>query len=183
MPKAKALLVEALKGASDRTLERDALTQKVVDALVAAGKSKKKAKAMVAEKLELPVFAARRRRAFGCGRSSSTAARALLRGRRAAVLLLGTRPVGCRQCLAARRRRFLVAGAGGRTEPTRRRRTGCPRARRCLLGALQARVGRARCSTLALAGREPRACGTSPAPPSPSLARGDALAARGRPGC
>ena len=43
----------------------------------------------------------------------------------------------CRQCLAARRRRFLVADAGGRTEPTRWRRTGCPRARRCLLGAFQ----------------------------------------------
>ena len=89
----------------------------------------------------------------------------------------------CRQCLAARRRRFLVADAGGRTEPTRRRRTGCPRARRCLLGALQARVGRARCSTLALAGREPRASGTPPAPASPSPARGDVVAARGRPGC
>jgi hypothetical protein len=56
-PSAKSLLVDALKAAAGRKLERSALEATVVTQLVAAGKSKKKARALIEEKLALPVFA------------------------------------------------------------------------------------------------------------------------------
>ena len=56
MVNAKALLKDALKAAKGKTMERNALETSVVAALVAGGKSEKKAKKIVAEKLELPIF-------------------------------------------------------------------------------------------------------------------------------
>ena len=56
MVNAKALLKDALKAAKGKTMERNALETSVVAALVAEGKSEKKAKKIVAEKLELPIF-------------------------------------------------------------------------------------------------------------------------------
>ncbi len=58
MPKAKVLLLEALKAAKNKRMPRATLQQTVVDQLVAAGKSKKKAEKAVAAKLELPIFGA-----------------------------------------------------------------------------------------------------------------------------
>ena len=56
---AKQLLKDALKSAPNKTLDRDELITIVTQQLVDAGKKKKKAKALIAEKLELPIFASK----------------------------------------------------------------------------------------------------------------------------
>lgn len=77
MANTKALLREALKAAKGKTMERSELETGVVATLVAEGMPAKKAKRLVAEKLELPIFTTKGTAIVLVGKKGAEAAPAL----------------------------------------------------------------------------------------------------------